>query len=156
MKKRLALLAVVAVGALTVAALKNQKKKSAEPVKNTEPILEPQLSLPELPKESLLSKVLLESYRVQCQVMMDGYPEDMTLDIHHHIECEDLNQKETLLNALVEFGYTKQDTDQELNIFILKSIPTSSQEAFDSVLEVAELAHQKGAKYQGWIFENCR
>lgn len=156
MKKRLALLAVLAVGALTVAALKNQKKKIAESVKNDDPILEPQLILPELPKESLLSKVLLESYRVQCQVMMDGYPEDMTLDIHHRIECEDLNQRDILLSSFENLGYTKQESNQDLNILILKSITTSSQEAFDSVLEVAEFTHLKGAKYQGWIFENCR
>lgn len=156
MKKRFALLAIVALGTLTVLAIKNQKKKTQ--MTDFEPFNEDKLKLelPELPQESSLSSVLLESYRVQCQVMMDGYPSQMNLDIHHHFECETKEQKAQLIPCLSELGYTVLPAESDLSVLISKRIPTSSQSAFNAVVEVAECAQTHAVKYQGWIFENCR
>lgn len=157
MKKRLALLTVVAAGAVAYSALKNKKKVFKVEENEKETVIETtSVQLPKLPKKTKLSDTLVESYRVQCQVMMDGYPEEMKIDLVHHIELTDSAKTLDLADKLRAAGYDVEDQLESLSLKVIECINTSAQEAFDAVIKLAEIAHTEKADYQGWILENCR
>lgn len=157
MKKRLAILTVVAAGAVAYTALKNRNKVVKPESKANDEVIEVKpIELPSLPKKSTLSSALLESYRVQCQVMMDGYPEDMKIDLIHSIEVSDSSKALELADKLRAAGYDVSEQLESLSINVTETIDTSAQNAFDKVVKCAEIAHKEKAIYQGWILDNCR
>lgn len=160
MKKRIALLTLVAASAVLAASLKkqhdNQKTQSPKPQKAPSVPIELSPSLPSLPRQSVLSNTLLESYRVQCQVMMDGYPEGMQIDLLHHVEAPNDDSYTMLYSSLRSHGYQIDEKPDQKALVIKQTIHSSAQEAFDAVVSVASLAQTEHALYQGWIFENCR
>lgn len=156
MKKSIALLTLVAASALAIAALKKKAKPAEKPVSvPLKPKADFKPALPELPLESVLSGSLLESYRVQCQVMMDGYPEGMHIEIIHHLEFKDSNEVMTCAEALRKDGYNVEEKLETLNLVVSLTIPTSSQAAFDEVVKVASFTRLHDGLYQGWILDNC-
>ncbi len=156
MKKRLALLTVLAAGAVAYNALKKQKKPIKAETKETEKLLEtPKVELPKLPDSSQLSDTVLESYRVQCQVMMDGYPDEMKIDLIHHIDVSDSAKAIDLADKLKAMGYEVDDQIESLSIKVIECIDTDAQIAFDAVVKLAEIALNEDVMYQGWILENC-
>ncbi len=157
MKKRLALLTVIAAGAVAYTALKNKKKIIIEEDVDAQEELEVKpIELPSLPKKSKLSSALLESYRVQCQVMMDGYPEEMKIDLIHHIDVSDSSMALECADKLKAAGYQVEENIEHLSLHVVETIDTSAQMAFDHVVKMAELAQKEKAMYQGWILDNCR
>lgn len=160
MKKSIALLAVLAATALTLAALKKKKANlnAPKPVVKTENHIVPKVTKPELPKlpeDSLLSGSLLESYRVQCQVMMDGYPENMHIEILHHCEFKDSNEVMSCAEILRKDGYNVEEHLDELALVASLTIQTEAQKAFDDVVKIATFTQNHDGLYQGWILDNC-
>lgn len=160
MKKRIALLTVVAASAVAVASFKKYQEKQKAQAKplNLEPIQGKDLSdrLPKHPETSHLSSTLLESYRVQCHVMMDAYPEDKQIDVLHHLETQDASSYETLRLDLIHRGFNFDEKPNHHALIVKQTIQTKAQEAYDAVCEIAGIAQSLNAQYQGWIFENCR
>ena len=159
MKKRIALLTIMAASAVAVASFKKFQEKQKDQPKplNFEPTKVGDLNdrLPKQPEKSLLSSTLLESYRVQCQVMMDAYPEGKHLDVLHHLEAQDASSYEQLRTVLRGLRLLYEEKPDQ-NAFVVKeTIQTKAQEAYDAVVEMASLAYRENAHYQGWIFENC-
>ncbi len=156
MKKRLALLTVVAAGAVAYSALKNKKKVIKTEEKERVVEENTTVQLPKLPEKSAISDTLLESYRVQCQVMMDGYPEEMKIDIVHHIDLSDSSKTLDLADKLRALAYEVNDQPESLSLKVIECIDTNAQQAFDAIVKIAEIADKENAIYQGWILENCR
>lgn len=158
MKKRIALAAVIAASALAYAAVKSAKtrKMSAQKPEGAEPIKPVAESLPKLPEASTLSPSLLESYRVQCKVMMDGYPSDKSIDIVHHVEFKDPLKLKAFAEASRNSGQTVSEDTDRLAVTLRKTITTDAQTAYREIVKVAESALAQDGLYQGWILENCR
>ena len=157
MKKRLALLTVLAAGAVAYSTLKNRKKLEKIEEKDSETAVENRsVHVPILPKKSILSNTLLESYRVQCQVMMDGYPEEMQIDLIHHIDCSDSSNTLALADKLRTAGYDVTDQLESLSLRIVECIDTDAQKAFDAIVKIAEIAQEENVLYQSWKLENSR
>ena len=159
MKKRIALLTIMAASAVAVASFKKYQEKQKDQPKalDLEQAHVKDLSdrLPKHPEQSVLSSTLLESYRVQCHVMMDAYPEGKHLDVLHHLEAQDSTSYEKLRSVLTRLNLRFEERPDQ-NAFIVKeTIETKAQAAYDAVVEIASLAYRENAHYQGWIFENC-
>lgn len=156
MKKRLALLTVIAASAVAYTALRNKKKVDVKEEVEEKLVEVKPIELPQLPKDSALSSTLLESYRVQCQVMMDGYPEDMKIDLIHHIDVKDSQKVMELAQLLRANGYEVEDQIENLSLQVTETIETSAQSAFNQVVKCAEIVQKEKAMYGGWVLDNCR
>lgn len=154
MKKSFALLAVLAASAVAYNALKkaSEDKKFAESKKEKSLTLPLEPALPTLPEASILNSTLLQSYRVQCQVMMECYPKDSKVMIKHQVEFKDLSQLLAMAQALKASSTIEEDLSR-LSIMVSLTIEANAQAAFDSVVQLAQTSLTYDGNYQGWILE---
>lgn len=159
MKKRLALLSVIAAAAVAYNALKNRKSEAIENVENIEKensVEAKKIELPNLPQQSILSDALLESYRTQCRVMMDAFAANKEIDVIHHIEMKDTASLKAFAKVLKDAKYRVKKCDDSVSLDVTESIATDAQLAFDAVEKMASMTQKEEGLYQGWIFDNCR
>lgn len=154
MKKSIALLAVLAASAVAYNAFKkiSEDKKNAvsRQDKSVHLALEP--VLPNLPQSSSLNATLLQSYRVQCQVMMECYPKGTKVIIKHQVEFKDSNQLLAMVQGLNDV-FTADEDLARLSVILHQTIDANAQAAFDSVVSIAQTSLTFEGNYQGWIIE---
>lgn len=135
---------------------KNKKKKEEQEVKEVYLSETPEQTLPVLQGESKLENTLIQSYRVQSKVMMDSYPLDHSIDIVHTVTFETLEKLNEFSNLLKQSNFSFIINDDNLSINLRSTIKTDVQEAFNSIIKVAEMSLENGGIYQGWVFENLK
>ena len=88
--------------------------------------------------------------------MMDSYPSDHSIDIVHTVTFETLEKLNEFSNLLKQSNFSFKINDDNLSINLRSTIKTDVQEAFNSIIKVAEMSLENGGIYQGWVFENLK
>lgn len=135
---------------------KNKKKKEEQEIKEVFISETPEQVLPILLAKSKLEDALIQSYRVQSKVMMDSYPSNQMIDIVHSIIFKSIDNLNQFSNLLEPFNFSYEINEDNLSINLRSTIKTDVQEAFNSIIKVAEMSLENGGIYQGWVFENLK
>lgn len=135
---------------------KNKKKKEEQEIKEVFISETPEQVLPILLAKSKLEDALIQSYRVQSKVMMDSYPSNQMIDIVHSIIFKSIDNLNQFSNLLEPFNFSYEINEDNLSINLRSTIKTDVQEAFNSIIKVAEMSLENNGIYQGWVFENLK
>lgn len=135
---------------------KNKKKKEEQEIKEVFISETPEQTLPVLQDESKLENTLIQSYRVQSKVMMDSYPSNQMIDIVHSVTFKSIDNLNQFSNLLEPFNFSYEINEDNLSINLRGTIKTDVQEAFNSIIKVAEMSLENNGIYQGWVFENLK
>ena len=135
---------------------KNKKKKEELEIKEVFISETPEQVLPILLAKSKLEDALIQSYRVQSKVMMDSYPSNQMIDIVHSIIFKSIDNLNQFSNLLEPFNFSYEINEDNLSINLRGTIKTDVQEAFNSIIKVAEMSLENNGIYQGWVFENLK
>lgn len=135
---------------------KNKKKKEEQEIKEVFISETPEQVLPILLAKSKLEDALIQSYRVQSKVMMDSYPSNQMIDIVHSIIFKSIDNLNQFSNLLEPFNFSYEINEDNLSINLRGTIKTDVQEAFNSIIKVAEMSLENNGIYQGWVFENLK
>lgn len=135
---------------------KNKKKKEEQEIKEVFISETPEQVLPILLAKSKLEDALIQSYRVQSKVMMDSYPSNQMIDIVHSITFKSIDNLNQFSNLLEPFNFSYEINEDNLSINLRSTIKTDVQEAFNSIIKVAEMSLENNGIYQGWVFENLK
>lgn len=111
---------------------------------------------PEVHETSTLTNTLLESYRIQCKVMMDGYPSNKKIDLIHHIEFKDPKNRNKFVDSLQIEYHEIEDSPEGLSATIRQTIPTDARVAYSEIVKLAEASEAFHGLYQGWVLVDCR
>lgn len=113
-------------------------------------------SKPEIHETNTLTNTLLESYRIQCKVMMDGYPSNKKIDLIHHIEFKDSKNRNKFVDSLQIEYHEIEDSPEGLSATIRQTIPTDARVAYSEIVKLAEASEVYHGLYQGWVLVDCR
>lgn len=153
MKTLLKLMTLTAAAVVAYKAYEKKKsKKEDEKIINIDKI---EHELPELVETSNLDEALVQSFKVQSKVMMDSYPTNHLIDIIHTITFKNIEQFNKFIEIIKELDIVHVQNLDNLSINLKQTIHTEAQEAFNSIIKIAELSLDKG-NYQGWVFENLK
>jgi len=151
---------LITLSAAAVVAYKiydnHKKKKDEQEIKAVYLSETPEQVLPVLMGESNLDDALIQSYKVQSKVMMDSYPSNQIIDIVHSVTFGSTEKLSIFSNLLKQANFSFEINDDNLSINLRSTIKTDVQEAFNSIIKVAEMSLENGGIYQGWVFENLK
>jgi hypothetical protein len=131
-----------------VKKIKQSKSENIPPIQpsNLSPIY------PNDNQSNTLPQSLLNSFKVQCKVMLDVYQKDAKIKIVHFVELSDGKDMASLMNKLKKLPHTvttKSSSMLELRLDII----ADAQIAYDEIVKIAQLCTDYQALYKGWIFE---
>jgi hypothetical protein len=151
---------LITLSAVAVVAYKayeqSKKRKEEKEVNDTITIETPKFDLPKLESISKLDDALVQSYKVQTKVMMDSYPSNQMIDIVHTITFNDKEPLDKFCEYLKKSNIEYKINGDNLSINLTNTINTDVQEAFNTIIKVAEMTVENDGVYQGWVFENLK
>lgn len=151
------LLKLITLSAAAVIAYKAyEKNKKNNEVEEVIKIDQSTQVLPELLEPTKLDEALIRSFKVQSKVMMDSYPSNHEIDIVHTVTFIDSDQLNKFIKYIQELNISHEPNMDNLSINLKYTIMTDVQEAFNSIIKVAELSLDYQGIYQGWVFENLK
>lgn len=151
MKIGLKIAAILGAAAATAYVVKKIKQSKTDSVAPIEPSVTPH-DYPEDNQTNSLPQSLLNSFKVQCKVMLDVYQKDAKIKIVHFIDLSNGQAVASFMDQLKALPYsmsTKPSSMLELRL----EITADTQKAYDEIVKIAQLCADNHALYKGWIFE---
>ncbi|MEI7668228.1 MAG: hypothetical protein WCI62_04490 [Erysipelotrichaceae bacterium] len=142
------LLGAAAATAYVVKKIKQSKSEEIPPIQASD--LSP--VYPTDKQSTTLPQSLLNSFKVQCKVMLDVYQKDAKIKIVHFIELSDGQKTASFSDKLKDLPYTVT-TKKGSMLELRQDIIADAQIAYDEIVKIAQICNDHQALYKGWIFE---